>query len=547
MKEVVIAGNPNSGKTTLFNALTKSRLKTGNFHGVTCSPASKRVGDIIFTDVPGAYSLDEFYTGEEASAAQRVRECDIIINVVDALSLESSLRFTKKLKKVNPKTVVYLTKTAKLERRGGKIDKVLLSRFLGLPVFDCPPKELLKAIEVGDFSFSEREEKIDLNAAYAGGNSDLTRAERLFYDRRFACFFFFAVMAATFFITFQPHMPGAYLKGLTENAFENLSAFLYKRITSPALSSFVCEWIAGGVGGVLSFIPQITLLYLSITLLEESGAESALSFATDGLFEKVGLSGRAAFTLVSGFGCTAAAIATTRGYTNGRARERAVATLPFIPCGAKTPVFLTFLSPLFKNPFPAICALYFAGILLAVSVSALLKGEREGLICEVAPIVFPDFLTVVKKLFFCVKSFIIKVATAVFIFCVISWLLSHFSLSGYCAPQDSLLGDISRIFTPLFYPMGITDWRIAYAAATGFAAKENIAATIATLIPEGLSLGLSQSIPLCIFFLCCPACVSAFASSIREIGTAKTIKYNLCQLAFAFAAAYAAHFLIIFI
>ncbi|MDE7379429.1 MAG: hypothetical protein K2N14_00105, partial [Clostridia bacterium] len=314
---------------------------------------------------------------------------------------------------------------------------------------------------------------------------------------------------------------------------------------NPIVISLLSEGILGGAGGVLSFIPQLIILYFFLTVLDESGITSALAFATDGLFEKAGLSGRAAFSLISGFGCTAAAIATTRGYSEDSARRKTIAVLPFIPCGAKTPVFLTFLAPLFKNPFPAVCALYFGGVALAIIISAFFKGKGEGLISEVTPISLPSVKAVAKKLFFQIKSFIIKVSTYVFVFCTLSWLLSHVSFTqGFCLPEESILGGFSRAVAYLFYPMGITDWRIAYAALTGFAAKENVAATVALLMPEGLALGLAPSIALCVFFLTCPACISAFGASVREIGLKRTAVYNIAQLAFAFLSAYLTYFVI---
>lgn len=539
LKRAVIAGNPNAGKTTLFNSLTHSSLKTGNFHGVTTSPFSKSAGGVRYTDVPGMYSFNG-YTMEEQSAAEEIKQADIIIDVVDSLTLESGLHLTKKLCGLNKNVVVYLTKTEKLAARGGWVDVQKLSQYLGVPVLNCPPEQLKKAVEEDNFLYPVKDGKIAFAEAYYGGNRNLSRAEKLFFNKYFSLFFFVLFLTFTFFVTFHPAMPGARVKALTEELIcVKLSGAICAHMQSEALASFIGEGVIGGVGGVLSFIPQITLLYFALIILDESGVSSALSFATDGLFEKVGLSGRAAFSLVSGFGCTAAAIATTRGYSSESSRRKTIAVLPFIPCGAKMPLFLTFLSPLFSNPFPAICALYFSGVALAIAVSAAIKGDKEGLISEVAPICVPRPQAVLKKLFFQVKSFIIKISTYVFAFCTVSWLLSHFSFTqGYCAPQDSILGFISRLITPLFAPMGISDWRLAYAAVTGFAAKENVAATIAMLIPEGLSLGFAPTMAFCVFFLVCPACVSAFAASVKEIGFARTLKYNLLQLAFAFGAAY---------
>lgn len=542
--QVVLAGNPNAGKTTLFNALTHSNLKTGNWHGVTTAPASKTTGNFTFTDVPGMYSFNA-YSMEEISAAESAKSADLIINVVDALTLENSLNLTGNLISYNKNTVVYLTKLKQLKARGGRVDKVNLQKYLGVPVYDCPPKQLKKLLESGKLLYPVKKEKIALDKAYSAGNCNLNRAEKLFYNKGFAVFFFIAAMVFTFFITFHPIMPGALLKGLTERLVcVTLADAIASVITNPVLESLVCEGIIGGVGGVLSFLPQITVLYLMITLLDESGIMSALCFVTDGVFEKVNLSGRAAFSLVSGFGCTAAAISTTKGFTGKTAQSRTVKILPFIPCGAKLPVFLTFLSPLFKNPFPAVCALYFSGIAFSLAFSCLLKGEREGLITEITPVSLPSFKAVKNKLCFYVLSFIIKVSVYVFVFCAVSWFLSHFSFSfAYVELEGSMLCAISKLITPLFYPMGVTDWRLAYAITTGFAAKENVAATVSMLYPEGLNLQFAPSMAVCAFILTCPACISAFAASVKQVGLKQTAVNNSVQLAFSFAFAYIVHFI----
>ncbi len=540
---VVLAGNPNAGKTTLFNALTHSNRRTGNFHGVTTAPVQKTVGGITYKDVPGMYSFNG-YTMEEDCAAQAIVKADAVVCVVDSTTLPSSLNLTKKIIASNSHVIVYVTKLNQLKSRGGRLDLNALSRLLGVPVISCV-KGLKGAIGSG-IPVCGSGEEIELNAVYYGGNKNITHAEKLFYNKFFATAFYIISLILTFYITFSPKMIGAYLKDAMEGLIcTRLSAALSQIITNPMLSSFICDGIVGGVGGVLSFIPQLSILYLALILLDESGVSSAITFVTDGLFQKVGLSGRAAFSLVSGFGCTAAAISTTRGFAEESSRRKTIAVLPFIPCGAKTPVFLTFLSPLFKNPFPAICALYFGGVALAIVASAILKGKKEGLISEVAPITFPNAATVIKKLYFQIKSFIIKVSTYVFAFCAVSWLLSHFSfVHGFCAADESIAGGISRGVCYLFYPMGITDWRIAYAALTGFAAKENVAATIALLFPQGLNLSLAPTIAICVFFLTCPACVSAFAASVREIGFKRTLKYNAAQLVFSFLSAYLTYFIV---
>lgn len=542
--KIVLAGTPNAGKTTLFNALTRSNLRTGNFHGVTTSPASKTVKGVTYVDVPGAYGFSP-YSMEEKSAVEEIKSADIIINVVDSLTLPSNLSLTKSLLSQNKKTAVYLTKTAQLKRRGGSVDAKKLSGYLGAPVYDCPPRELKKALSGGVGFNVKKDPRIAFNEAYFGGNYQLTRADKLFYNNIFSVFFFIASITLMFFLAFHPKMPGAVLKSLTEGLIcEKLCGLVTSGLQNAALVSFLEEGVFGGIGGVFSFLPQITILYLMLTLLDESGVMSALAFTTDGIFQKVRLSGRAVFSLVSGFGCTAAAILTTRGYSTPEAQKRTIAVLPFIPCGAKMPVFLTFLSPLFENPFPAITCFYFAGVLISLAASAVLRGGEEGLLSEVAPISLPSPKTVAIKLCFYLKGFIIKVTGTVALFCVASWLLSHYTLTfRYVAPEYSMLAALSRAVLPLFMPMGVRDWRIAYAAICGFIAKENIAATIALLCPAGTGLSLASTMGVCAFVLLCPACISAFSASCKEAGLKFTVKCFFAQLGLAFAGGYLVHFL----
>lgn len=537
-KRVVLAGNPNAGKTTLFNALTKSSLRTGNFHGVTTSPAEKSCGGITYVDAPGLYALTA-YSMEESSAAREAENADMIVNVVDALTLENSLNLTRRLKDSGKPLILYITKLNLLKRRGGSLDIEKLSAIVGVPVFACSPRQLKKRIEEG-VSFSVKRQSAPLSSAYSAGRQSLTRADKLFYNRFFALFFFIAAISAMFFVAFHPLMLGALLKGLTEKLIcETLGGALISKMRNEAVISLVADGLLGGAGGVLAFVPQLAVLYLFLTLLDESGVTSALAFATDGLFEKFNLSGRAAFSLVSGFGCTAAAIATTRGYSAPGAQRRTIAVLAYVPCGAKLPVFLTFLSPLFKNPFPVITCFYFAGLALSLLFSALLRGGKEGMLSEVAPIIFPQFSAVGKKLYFYLKGFIIKVAGAVTAFCIASWFFSHFSFSfRYVGADESMLAAVSRALSFIFYPMGVKDWRLAYAAFCGFIAKENVAASVAMLMPDGAGLNTAAALAMCTFILLCPACVSAFTASCREAGLKFTLKCYAAQTAVAFAGAY---------
>jgi ferrous iron transport protein B len=191
--------------------------------------------------------------------------------------------------------------------------------------------------------------------------------------------------------------------------------------------------------------------------------------------------------------------------------------------------------------------LYFSGLGLSLALSYFLKGSTEGMICEIAPINTPQFTQVKNKLFFYVKGFIIKVIEIVAIFCALNWFLSHFSFTlNYVDIDDSMLSAICTLLLPLFYPMGIYNWRYVTAALSGFAAKENVAATINMLMGSS-TLGLAPSVAFCVFMLTCPACIVAFTSSVKQIGVWTTIKYNILQLISAFLMAYLTYFIMSFI
>ena len=542
-KRAVLAGNPNAGKTTLFNALTHSSLRTGNFHGVTTSSSEKTSGGVTYVDAPGLYAMSA-YSMEEANAAEQIKSADLIINVADALTLENSLNLTRRLIDTGKPVALYVTKLNQLKKRGGRLDAEKLSRYLGVPVFTCSPKQFKKSVEEG-INFNVAKGGASIAEAYSSGREGLSRADKLFYNRFFALFFFIAAIALMFFLAFHPKMFGAVLKDLTENLIcVKLSDAITSHMRNEAVISLLSEGILGGAGSVLSFVPQIAVLYLFLTLLDESGITSALSLATDGLFEKVKLSGRAAFSLVSGFGCTAAAILTTRGYSTSSAQKRTVAVLPYIPCGAKLPVFLTFLAPLFKNPFPVITCFYFAGLLISLAFSFVLKGDGEGMLSEVTPIIFPQLSAVGKKLFFYIKGFIIKVSGVILAFCVISWFFSHFSFKfEYVTADESMLAALSRVLAFAFKPMGVDDWRIAYSALCGFVAKENVAATVAMLMPEGTGLSMPSALAVSTFILLSPACISALSASVKETGLKFTLKCFAVQTAVAFIGAYAVNLL----
>ena len=364
-----------------------------------------------------------------------------------------------------------------------------------------------------------------LGGIWSAGEHSFTRFERLLYSPWVAFPLFAAIFLLTFLLAFGKYMPGALLKSGVQALFDGLGGALgglAAREGSVAAADFLGA-LFGGAGMLFSFVPQVALLYLSLYLLEESGFMSVLAFLTDGLFGRIGLTGRAVFSLLLGFGC--------------------------LSCSAKLPVYVLLVSAFFGGSFLAVAGIYLAGVLLALTVAFLhRKDGGEEFILEAARLQRPSLRLVLGSLLFSLRQFIIKIVTTVSAVLVVLWFLLSFSFRlQYVGVQSGqgMLAVLCRGARYLFYPMGITDWRYAYALVTGFAAKENIAATI-SMLSGSANLPAAAALACCVFVLACPACISAFASSVREVGFAKSLKFAAVQLAFAFAAAYITHFLFSF-
>ncbi len=221
-----------------------------------------------------------------------------------------------------------------------------------------------------------------------------------------------------------------------------------------------------------------------------------------------------------------------------------MAALYFVPCSAKLPVYLTLLSSVFENTFLGAVLLYVLGTGMGLCVAALFRKDDGGFVMELTEICPPDFLSVLKKLIFQIRQFIIKVSTVVLVFTVIVWFLSSFSFSGRVAAEESFLAQLCGVFRYAFYPMGITDWRAAFAAVSGLIAKENIAGMLAVLFPGGVAFDFPAACAYLTFVALLPPCVSAITACSRELGRGRAWGYAGLQIAFAFVCAYFVHFLL---
>lgn len=605
MQEVklLLAGNPNAGKSTLFNKLTGGHAKVGNWHGVTVGVLEKRIalkgGRAIVCDLPGIYAENALSLEEKLAVSYLKKEKDApLAYVCECASLDRSLPLFFRLA-AGRRAILVLTKEKRFSKEGGFIDKAALSKRLGTPVLSAEKlsrKELLKEANALLFpsgtSFAEKKIKsikprgkprtcssrshvppqaagfvpfdvaanlplpaskfascIDLDATlFRPARAGFSRADQLLTSGWFCIPFFFLLLLSAFFITFYPNLLGDCLKRGLESLFKDFLGAYAEKIPSPVLRSFVKDGILASLGGVLGFLPQISLLYLVLILLEESGLFSRLAALSDGAFQKVGLNGRAVFSLLMGFGCTAAAIAATRGLDDKKMQRRVILCLPYLSCSAKLPVYLALASSFFENPFIAVVLLYAFGAALSFLAALFFKEEkRELFILELAPLQIPRPVFVVKSLLFQIKQFIIKVATVIAAFFMISWLCSSFTFSfAFCTAEESMLATICGGFKYLFAPIGMNDWKVAYAALSGIIAKENVAGSLYMFFGEAFPFGARSAFAFAIFMLATSPCVSAIAASAREIGKTRAILCALIQTASALLLSYIAYFALSF-
>lgn len=552
----MLTGAPNAGKTTLFNALTGANLRTGNYHGVTVGASEKRAKSRVLgtvTDLPGLYALDG-RSMEEKCAERYLKSLKkgeaLCVLVVDAHYLPRSIRLAASLAERGLSPVFAVTMCKRFRKQGGKIDCRALSKRFGtlFTEVDATNKASVARFQATLEGIVERDSglRFCVDARIPPAAYRATGEKKSFFDLFFnpviALPTFFFLVFSVFFLAFGQGMPGELMKSGIEAWFDTCSRRIAAKYPSLLVQKVVCDGVIAGVGGVLAFLPQIAILYAFSDLLEESGFASVLSFATDGLFEKIGLTGRAVFSVLLGYGCTAAAIASTRALESKRMQKKAIACLFFIPCSAKLPVYLTLLASAFARPFLGAVVLYALGTGMGLLASALLSEPKSDYVTEIANIFCPNPILLVKKLLFRLKQFIIKVSTVVLAFTLGVQLLSSFSFSGACTIEESFLGRLCDGWRYAFYPMGIYDWRAVFAAMSGLIAKENIAGLIQALYPEGLFLSPPSAAAYLTFLVLLPPCVSAVSACARELGKKKAVFFAAAQMLFAFLCAYGVYF-----
>ena len=590
MKELIVglAGNPNVGKTTVFNQLTGMRQHVGNWPGKTVERAegSFKHGDYEYdvVDLPGNYALSAHSMEEIVSRDFIVDDdSDVIVNVVDAANLERNLYLTVQMMELGANLVMALNMNDFAKKKDHIIDIDLMSELLGFPVIEVNAKtkdgfeELLTTVEkasqkpidsseklaygnelkehLGDLQslieqdknlldvpsiwtaikllekdsiviqkvqgssmssqimieldkvskhlhdvFNEGAEEVVANARYAFIDGLMAEAvkkpdveketttdkiDKIVTNRLLAPFIFAFIMFAMFQLTF---IIGAPFQEMIEQAFGVLSEFVGGFIANEYLASFICDGIIGGVGGVLTFLPLIVILFLFLSILEDCGYLARAAFTLDWVMHKlVGLHGKAFIPMILGFGCGVPAIMATRTMENESDRLLAMMLVPFMSCTARMPIYLIIIAAFFtENAGLMLFVMYALGVVVALIVAAILKrtmfkGMSAPFVMELPTYKIPSIKGVLLHTWEKVKGFLRKAGTIILVLSVVLWILQNIFPFGGSEPQMSLLGLIGSAIAPIFAPLGFGTWQAAVAIIAGLGAKEVVISTFGTL------------------------------------------------------------------
>ena len=568
MSKILIVGNPNSGKTTLFNNLTKSHNRVGNWHGVTTSVVEKQCKKIKKTvvDLPGIYSLQGF-SEEEKCACEYLKKHkgEVVVNLLDATCLKRGLALTNELINNGIKPVLVVNKTCAMS------DKVFdeIEQRTGLPIFymDVRKKgQLAQLIETLSQNptdiFNNFIKALDIEsiAKYIDDfRFNITKWDKIFLSDYFAVPAFLAIVGFIFFLTF----------GIVGRSFTNLfSSYvdgIFKFILDSVKDNFGTGWFYNfladglftGVGSVLGFMPQIFLLISAFNILEHSGYLARIAFVFDALLKKIGLTGKAVFSLIMGFGCTTSAVCTTRGLENKTLQRRAIYGLGYISCSAKLPVLSLLVSLFFTyNTALYVFLFYLIGFVLALFVSFLLslkQGQKESLILEVPRLCVPKFSIVAKSSVYETGKFASRILTTVVSFSIMLWIVESFSFSfRYVGTniEDSMLYAISTPISWLFKPLGFTAGMVV-ALVVGIVAKELVISAFAVI--NGVSANLlaaslvdktsaicfdiPTAIAFVLFMVVYAPCVAALSSIRKETDSKQMWRVLISQCAVAYVLA----------
>lgn len=634
-----LVGNPNCGKTLLFNSLTGSNQYVGNWPGVTVEKKSGFTEDGKFeiVDLPGVYSLSP-YTMEEFITRDFIldQRPDLLINVIDGSNIERNLYLTLQVLELSVPTVVAVNMIDRVEADGGEIDCDCLSAQLGVPVIpvsakadwhidrvmqaaeqlvrgglsggnpifytpsarrmldeiaaaaaDCCsggdpllfyagklaerdeeiskrlklPQEAARRIDGIVEAYLKQEKRCDRETVMAqiryqyietlteesvrkpegAGKSSVTdRIDRVLTNRFLALPIFFLIIFFIFGVTFGP--VGSFLKDCVDYLFSDILAPAVERmiliVNAPDWTrSLLVDAVIGGVGGILTFVPQIALLFLFLSFLEDSGYMARAAFIMDRIMRKFGLSGKSFIPMLMGFGCTTPAVMAARSLENEKDRNLTIILTPFMSCGARMPIYALFAGIFFEeNQGIVVFSLYLLGMAVALLSGVLLsktvfRGVFSPFVLELPQYHMPSFRAIMHRTWEKSRGFIVKAGTIIFAMSVVVWFFQNFDPSFRMVSNsgDSMLGQLGKWISSVFAPLGFGSWQASVAILTGLVAKESVVSTMNVLYADGgsISAALSQvftplsAYAFMAFTLLYMPCISAFAAVRREMNSMK--------------------------
>ena len=527
---IALTGNPNSGKTTMFNALTGSNERVGNWAGVTVDKKESYIkkafydgeDKIVAVDLPGAYSMSPFTSEESVTKEYVINEKpDVIINIVDATNLSRSLFFTTQLLELGIPVVVALNKSDINDKKKTVIDVDTLAQKLNCPIVETisTSSEGLKAVvetallQVGKAVVAPFiEDGTDLSDRSAVMAADRKRfefvngivksvetREVLTKDKNFGDkidafltnkWLGIPIFAVVMFLVFQISQVwvGTPIADVLVGWIETFKAWVAGFITNPLLSAIVVDGIIGGVGAVVGFLPLVMVMYFLIALLEDCGYMSRVAVVLDPIFKKVGLSGKSVIPFVITVGCAVPGIMASRTIRNERERRATAMLAPFMPCGAKIPVISLFAGAFFANAGWVSTVCYLSGIVL-IFLGALLINEITGnsakksyFIIEMPEYKAPSFWGAFKSMCSRGWEYIVKAATIILLCNMVVQIMQSFTwnFAEASIADESILASIASPIAYLLVPVvGVLSWQLAAAAVSGFIAKENVVGTLA--------------------------------------------------------------------
>ncbi|MDY6268708.1 MAG: ferrous iron transport protein B [Selenomonadaceae bacterium] len=535
---VALTGNPNTGKSTIFNELTGARQKIGNWPGVT---VDKKVGytrykdrAISVVDLPGTYSVNARSPEEKIVIDYLMNtKLDLVVDVVDSSNIERNMYLTVQLLEKGIPLLIDLNMQDDAKRRGVRIDTKKLEECLGMPCVETvgrnkkstqhlldvftstvmenyQPSELVKnhiakveEIEASGKSDAEKLEAIS-EARYAlidkvmaqavdMGGASQSRSEKIdqfLANGVLALPIFLLILYAVFQITFtwigQP-----IADALDELINEDFLGFMTDTLTEAGVAdwmvSLVCDGIIAGVGAVLTFVPLIFVLFFCLSFLDGTGYMARIAFIMDPIMRRCGLTGKGLMPLMMGFGCGVPAIMGARALDSEKDRMVSILITPFLTCGAKLPIMALFAAMFFPdNAANVVFAMYIVGVVMAIVVAkglgaTMFKDKGSTFLLELPPYRVPDMKSVLLETWDKGKGYLVKAGTIIFAASVLLWVMSNYNFSGPCEIEDSILATLGGWMSTLFAFHGFATWEAGAAVLSGIMAKETVVATIGIL------------------------------------------------------------------